>query len=220
MPSRGSRRRRGLRESFQRALTERKRPYANRRVDTLDANPSILIVCEGERTEPNYFKAFRVAKAVLDGMVVHGVGYNTVSLVREAIRLREEDGPFDEVWCVLDTDSFPVDNVRDAVRLATSEGIRVACSNEAFELWYFLHFHYLDTGISRYDYADRLDRLVPGGYRKNHPDMYDLLLHRQPFAAKNAARLMREHDPYDAATSKPSTTVHLLVEQLNEFVRT
>jgi hypothetical protein len=32
--------------------------------------------------------------------------------------------------------------------------------------------------------------------------------------------LMTEHEPYDAATSKPSTTVHLLVEQLNEFVRT
>lgn len=39
---------------------------------------SFLIVCEGTRTEPNYFKAFRVRSATVE---VKGSGYNTRSLV-------------------------------------------------------------------------------------------------------------------------------------------
>ena len=39
---------------------------------------SFLIVCEGEKTEPNYFKAFRVKSAQV---VVEGTGCNTISLV-------------------------------------------------------------------------------------------------------------------------------------------
>lgn len=67
-----------------------------------------LIVCEGERTEPNYFRQFRVPREVAI-VNIHGTGYNTESLVREAMRLREEkkyDGEDDQVWCVFDRDSF------------------------------------------------------------------------------------------------------------------
>ena len=47
---------------------------------------TFLIVCEGQRTEPNYFEAFRVPKEVIE---VIGAGDNTIRLVRNAISLRE-----------------------------------------------------------------------------------------------------------------------------------
>ena len=47
----------------------------------------ILIVCEGEKTEPNYFLCFRVSSAVVE---VVGEGYNTVSLVERAISKRDK----------------------------------------------------------------------------------------------------------------------------------
>ena len=44
---------------------------------------TFLIVCEGEETEPNYFKAFRLSSA---RVWVHGLGFNTDSLVEEVIK--------------------------------------------------------------------------------------------------------------------------------------
>jgi hypothetical protein len=41
----------------------------------------ILIVCEGEKTEPNYFKGFQTNPEVYDSIDIHGTGYNTVSLI-------------------------------------------------------------------------------------------------------------------------------------------
>ena len=49
-----------------------------------DPKKRILIVCEGEKTEPNYFEAFRVTSAVVK---VIGLGQNTKRLVISAINL-------------------------------------------------------------------------------------------------------------------------------------
>ncbi|OHD19758.1 MAG: hypothetical protein A2Y38_12070 [Spirochaetes bacterium GWB1_59_5] len=49
----------------------------------------ILIVCEGEKTEPNYFRSFSANPEVFEDIDIHGTGYNTGSLIREAIRLRD-----------------------------------------------------------------------------------------------------------------------------------
>lgn len=108
---------------------------------------SFLIVCEGEKTEPNYFEKFRVPKKVFD---VVGIGANTTSLIRKAIKLRNNSNTtYDEVWCVFDRDSFPVQNFNNALSLATKNNIKVAYSNEAFEIWYLLHFNYHDSATSR-----------------------------------------------------------------------
>lgn len=45
--------------------------------------PEILIVCEGENTEPSYFKKFRLVTATVETV---GEGRNTVSLVNRAKR--------------------------------------------------------------------------------------------------------------------------------------
>ena len=54
----------------------------------------ILIVCEGEKTEPNYFNVFRkdLPKGVLENYAIEvdGTGRNTLSMVEEAIRIRNE----------------------------------------------------------------------------------------------------------------------------------
>jgi len=50
------------------------------------AKPAILIVCEGENTEPSYFSRFRLSSARIYPV---GEGYNTVSLVNRAIDLKD-----------------------------------------------------------------------------------------------------------------------------------
>ncbi len=185
-----------------------------RRVDTLRPRERFLIVCEGEKTEPNYFRGFRVPKEIVE---IVGLGANTVGIVKEAIRRDAEEG-YDQVWCVFDRDSFPANNFNDALNLARKSSIRVAYSNQCFELWYLLHFNYYHTAISRKDYINKLTKVLGYKYEKNSETAYDDLITRQSEAILNARRLLREYSPAKPLTDDPSTTVHLLVQQLNRFL--
>jgi hypothetical protein len=179
-----------------------------------------LIVCEGEKTEPNYFRAFRLSSATVQ---VEGCGMNTRSLVEKALEIRKKaednDEKFDEVWCVFDRDSFSLQNFNSAFDLDKRKKINIAYSNEAFELWYLLHFHYFNTGISRNDYQERLSKLLKEPYKKNSTGMYRKLLDRQPTALRNAENLLKTYNPQNPGDNNPSTTVHLLVNELNKFLR-
>ncbi len=178
-----------------------------------DQRALFLIVCEGAKTEPNYFKDFRLDKASTE---VHGLGYNTVSLVEEAIRLKKEKA-YDQVWCVFDHDDFPAANFNEAVLLAERNDIRAAYSNQAFELWYLLHYDYHDAALHRSQYEEKLTRCMGKPYKKNSTDMYGKLEEKQSIAIQNARRLLLQYDPPNPAQNNPSTTVHLLVEALNEY---
>jgi hypothetical protein len=192
----------------------------SRKSDTRDIR-EILIVCEGTRTEPNYFKAFPAKPQVWDNIDVKGKGYNTISLVREAIRMRKnalkEGRQYRQIWCVFDKDSFSDENFNGAIQLAQTQRIRCAFSNEAFEIWYLLHFDYFTSGLSRTQYAEKLSSRIGRPYEKNAEDMYQLLFDKQPIAIQNAQRLfitqMRTGRP--AAKLNPITTVFHLVEILN-----
>lgn len=43
-----------------------RRTSSDRKIDKKPLIPRILIVCEGERTEPDYFLQFKVAKVAID----------------------------------------------------------------------------------------------------------------------------------------------------------
>jgi hypothetical protein len=197
--------------------SHRHRPYRERVVDVREPVQRFLIVCEGEQTEPNYFRSFRVPKNIV-AVKVQGLGCNTRSLVERTIELMEEDG-YDQVWCVFDRDSFSAEDFNAAILLAEQHDIGVAYSNEAFELWYLLHFNFYDTGMTRAEYIVKLSDLLGRGYKKKSRNMYDLLESRQATAIQNARRLLACYAPCRPAEDNPSTTVHLLVEELAKFVR-
>lgn len=190
--------------------------YKHRNVNTRKIRERFLIVCEGERTEPNYFECFRVPKSVID-INVRGFGYNTVSLVEKAIDLQSQES-YDQVWCVFDRDSFPAQKFNEALSLAKRNSIKIAYSNEAFEIWYLLHFNYYKTAMTRSDYYDRLSALLDKKYKKNQEDMYTVLEPKQSSAIRNAKKLLSQYTPINPERDNPSTTVHLLVEQLNRFI--
>ncbi len=197
--------------------SKRSKASFHRKLNTLEERKRFLIVCEGTKTEPNYFKAFPTNTEVVS-VEVEGTGYNTVSLVDRALR-SSGNGGYDEVWCVFDKDSFSPELVNRAIELANSNDIKVAFSNEAFELWYLMHFHYYDSAITRQDYIDKLTNLLGTPYRKNSPDMYDILEGRMEDAIRRSQRLLESYRPRRPAYDNPSTTVHLLVEKLRRFGR-
>lgn len=174
----------------------------------------ILIVCEGSKTEPNYFKGFRVSFA---RVIIEGAARVTVSLVEHAMKLRRAaDPPFEQVWCVFDKDDC--DDFDQAVQYANDNDIHVAYSNQAFELWYVLHFDYLQSSLHRNDYENILSQRLNRPYRKNSRDMYEVLMDKQSVAIRNAERLNKLHvDTARPSDANPSTTVHELVVKLNSL---
>jgi hypothetical protein len=199
---------------------QRRKDY-RRRVDTRFIRDRILILCEGKKTEPNYFRKFPVDIDLVE-MKVKGMGANTLSLVEEAIRLGQaaaDDGqPYNQIWCVFDRDSFPAGNFNRAFQLAAENRIRIAYSNQCFELWYLLHYNFNDAAINRSEYGRRLSKYIGRKYRKNDEIIYDLLKGKQADAIRNAKTLLNRYHPCNPEKDDPSTTVHVLVETLNEFV--
>ena len=49
--------------------------------------------------------------------------------------------------------------------------------------------------------------------------MYQTLLERQTQAIQNAEKLMERYDSHNAHANNPSTTVHTLVQRLNELAK-
>ena len=197
------------------ALRTRTQSYARREVASRDEIERFLIVCEGEKTEPNYFRKFRVPSNVI---TVQRTGYNTDSLIREAIRLRDEAketaDAYDQVWCVFDRDSFPQENCSRAFQLAKKEDVNVAFSNEAFEIWYLMHFAYHDAALSRTQYGDKLTKELKRPYAKNSETIYDELYARQPDATT------QRQSPASAIRALPPGTRQPLHHRLQTRRRT
>lgn len=187
----------------------------------------ILIVCEGTKTEPNYFKSFNSIKRggrVYD-ITCDGAGTNTRWVVQKAIKMRDEasDTPqaYDSVWAVFDRDSFLAANFNAAIQLAAANGIGCAWSNEAFELWYLYHFVNRTTGMSRKEYQDELEKYIckkrPGfKYAKNMPDMHDILEEcgNEPQAIRWAEKQAATFGHNRYAEHNPATHVYKLVRLL------
>ena len=208
------------------------RDYLNRKINQRATIPKFLIVCEGEKTEPNYFRKFPVStRPDIIEFDIQGDAGCTLSLVKETEKLKTEKGIKiggdykDQVWCVFDRDfkneNFNAQNFNSAIALAKQKKFQVAYSNDAFELWYILHFEYYVSATHRDDYKKLLDKRLGHKYKKNSGTMYDDLKDKQHRAIQHAKRLLENYDNDSSMTGNhnPSTTVHLLVEELNKAIQ-
>lgn len=200
---------------------------SGRRQGTRAQKVSFLIVCEGEKTEPNYFRAFIERWSEVKEVNVKGCGCSTCQLIIEAKKLREKLErermvPFDRVWLVFDKDEFK--DFNKAIADAKKEGMNCAWSNQAFELWYVLHFQYLDTGVDRKQYIEMIEDKVRKAsksktfkYKKNDEGFYQILqAHGEEEQAIKRARKLRENmgKKKNYAAHNPRTEVDLLVDEL------
>lgn len=208
------------------ASKRRKQPLLERQKPHRLEKEVILIVCEGEVTEPSYFRKFRLSSATIKAV---GEGYNTITLVDRAVELSQR-GDYDQVWCVFDKDDFPLQDFNNAITKAAANGVKVAYSNQAFEYWLLLHFEDHQGGAMHRDLCcEKLD-----AYLKNFGLHYDLdkkiiteeifevLINNQK-ARQNLAkeRAKRNYDLFDhssPALEESSTTVFKLVEEIEKFL--
>jgi hypothetical protein len=159
---------------------------ASKPVAIIEERRYFLIVCEGERTEPIYFDHWKrfLPNHLLETVKIIGQGDNTINIVRKAIeekKARAADPvkpPFDEVWAVFDKDDFPNERFDNAASLAEQNGINNGSSNQAFELWYVLHFQFLQTAINRGDYFSILSKRLRFKYGKNDISVVEVLFEK------------------------------------------
>ena len=196
----------------------------------------IYIFTEGEETEVNYFES---KKKEIEGEIrrknikieIKGKGYNTLSLInftlgfikKENIKINDSKNS-DECWVVFDKDDFNKD-FDNAINKAEANNLKVAYSNECFELWFLLHFSFYNVASGGKDYNSKLTdnlRKFTGDkkikYEKNLENIYSLIKGKEGDAIRNAKKLLNMHkDEKSFLKKNPSTTVYLLVENLNKL---
>lgn len=156
-----------------------------------DTKPTFLIFCEDEVCEPIYFKYFETSAIKVNTIKNQKSGIDNIL---RAIQYCGDNGLMEGMgcdkklkrgsiaWCVFDRDldvddqDVELSNIAfdEAVCLAKERGIKVAWSNDAFELWLLLHFEDLDVNLPenklRKTYYERLNEIF-----KNLPDKNERL---------------------------------------------
>ena len=191
-----------------------------------------LIMTEGTNTEPAYFEAVKEIineqyprKIQLD---IFGEGDNTISLFEKAKKLAD-DSPniYRHVWVVYDTDDFPASYADRVLCLCKDNSteeteFHAVWSNQCIELWFLLHFSFMQSDIHRNEYLPKLTECLKqigaGEYRKNRKDMYQLLRPYMECAIENAKRLNITNEGKQPSKAAPGTKVYELIEMLKPYL--
>jgi hypothetical protein len=194
-----------------------------RRGPTRQPKRRLLIVCEGRETEPGYIRAFQ--REVRNPRVeIRLEKRNTpIRLVQQAVRLKEEAQTdalrqrdenlrWDEVWGVFDIDEHA--HLGEARKLAESHGIELAVSNPCFELWALLHFQDQEAHIERQNARTALRRHLPGYDKSIDSSSFTKLYAGYADALKRAKSLDREAKRHNAPGRNPTTGVYRLTESI------
>jgi hypothetical protein len=201
------------------------------KIETIPINKTILIVCEGQ-TEKLYFESFPVLgvkiKAIdLKGQAKLKLVESTIEIVENA---KEE---YNEVWCVFDMDvkrgAYEFADFDNAISKALVLGYKVAYSNDAFELWFYLHYNMTDYQHLRSFYYKELGKRFGINYVKEGKKfafslkIYDILKNditsSQSNAIQRARSLFEEQKKLPYHQQNPNTKVYELVEELNRNLR-
>ncbi len=219
--------------------TPRQRQKADlaRRRGQRRAYDRILIVCEGSKTEPLYFKEICSACRLPTANIVvrpSELGTAPIQVVQYARQLFEHGDrhrsivsrAFERVYAVFDRDDHA--SFHAALRLAESlDGnlrndekkaptFRAIASIPSFELWLLLHFEDVLAPLHRDEVMQRLKQHLPG-YDKGAGRSFEATESRLDEAARRArqlaARCVADND------SEPYTGIGELVELLMNLRR-
>jgi hypothetical protein len=92
-----------------------------------------------------------------------------MGVIREAFKVTQAArDPYDEVWCLVDVDDH--ESLSEACALATTNGVRVAVSNPAFEIWVLWHYKDQRAAKTRQHLKSALKRFGHEG--KNIPSSF------------------------------------------------
>lgn len=194
-------------------------------------NTRYLIVCEGTKTEPHYFRELLDDLCIRPQMVriAPNDGVSPDRVVAHALTLYEEDAEsgdaYDAVYCVFDRDKHTtfdaaVQRIKD---LSAEKPLVGITSTPCFEVWLLLHFGYTDKPFHAAGKKSTGDQVVvtlktkPGfrKYGKGQKGIYSQLKGDLDDALAHAEQL-RKHCEATGSTN-PATDIDKLVLELQKL---
>lgn len=164
----------------------------------------VLIVCEGSKTEPNYFEEirqeFRIPSTHVK--VISGNGTAPLQVVDTALETFRKIPDYEQVFAVFDRDDHQTYHhaimraEANASKLKNREKQQVrfeaVASVPSFEVWFLFHFRAVTAWLHRDQVMQQLREHVPG-YSKGQKDMYAKTRADIPKAKTQAVARRREN---------------------------
>lgn len=187
----------------------------------------ILIVCEGEKTEPAYFTDFvkycRISTASIIE-ITGDCGSSPTSVVSSAkaryAKEKKKSAPYDKVYCVFDRDAHPsYHSAISQIHSLNPKNVFVAITSvPCFEFWLLLHFGYSRKAFSpqkgKSEGAQMLSELknyIPNYEKKAH-GVFAQLKDQLGDALSFCERV--EKEAQKDGSENPTTKVGQLVKEL------
>lgn len=213
--------------------SDRDKQWCARKHDPVQIQPEFhLIVTEGTKTEPQYFRAIQqiINRNHRDRiqLEIHCEGDNTLGLLQKAKqRVRNSGITYKHVWIVYDTDDFPAPRINqtadECIELTNEDTeYHALWSNQCIELWFMLHFNYIDADLHRTEYYPKLTEWMrnigQGEFAKNRDDLYTILRPYLEVAIQRAKKLDAQNQGRTPASAAPGTKVYELLELLLPYL--
>tara|TARA_R110002033_G_scaffold171192_1_gene217747 strand:- start:193 stop:885 length:693 start_codon:yes stop_codon:yes gene_type:complete len=200
-------------------------------IEIKEKNRTILIVGEGQ-TEKLYFESFPVLALTVEAIDLKGQSKLKLIESTQAI-IENSTTKYDEVWCVFDMDykqgEKEFSDFDNAIEKGKSLGYKIAYSNDAFELWFYLHYNYTEQKNHRKFYYKSLGEKWNLNYEKDGKtykfceSIYSRIENdneaSQEKAIERAEKLFKEQSDLPFHQQNPITLVYELVNYLNDNKR-
>ena len=217
------------RKSRNRAELERQKKDRSR-------SPRYLIVCEGTKTEPHYFREMRTDLQIRPQSVriIPSEGSSPDRIVAHALYVYDDDAlsgdSFDKVFCVFDRDMHDTfDNAVQRINHLRSSSkpkpFEAITSTPCFEFWFLLHFGFTYQPFHASGKKSIGDKVVAAlrkksgfeTYGKGSSGIYATLKDKMASAIKSAQKLRNSSECM--GHRNPATDVDLLVGAMQSLVR-
>jgi len=211
---------------------DRQRQKIERKTGQREPYDRLLIVCEGEKTEPNYFNEIRKEHKLSSTNVLaipSRYGTQPMKVVKNAYDYcKKDNNNWEKIFCVFDRDNHPkfTDAIKKAMaidkdkKLKNDQGEEIRFyaipSNPCFELWLLLHFMGIATEISRPDVYKKLKKHMPG-YDKGEEGHFVETKELLETAYKNADMISQNRN--GSQVTNPYTAIDEVVKTLMELAK-
>ena len=196
----------------------KRRDKLKRRKNKREAKTIFIIYCDGE-TEKNYFKSFKVKlKDIGNVKILVKDAPNPLQIVKRLIKEKitvGDDGYY--FWGVCDVDER-YENIKEVIKEAKKDNIKLAISNPCFEYWILLHFKKTRPIYSKCNpIINELKKHIQN-YDKNDRKIYNKISQLEIEAIKRAKEYgFKNKNLFES--SEAATTVYKLVDELNTFLQ-
>ena len=178
------------------------------------APANYLIVCEGKKTEPNYFNGLKKkinekygnkVDVLIPNIEVKGTGKNTTDLVKYTQKyVNYSSKVYGQVWVVFDKDDYNDEQFNKAIENCDYN----ACwSNPNFELWLLAHLKTVTrkTNLTKnFNDTDIFEKVTKDGKIHN--------------AIRNCEYMESLNKLEKASERNPMTKVYKIVDGLKEYL--